>query len=251
MTLGDVIQNQYNSKTLQICVAQETILSSPDTDVSSFIKCNPNGSISLEKLSSSICDSKYWCSKTDGDQNTPNLASSSPTLAALAPSIRAPSLLLPPDKVNIREVNLWYAPHKSCTNSHYDGNHNILLVMKGTKTVELSPPGAIRGSVIYSEHANHPAVFPSPSVICDDDTLRKINNELERTRECCNTSSIVVSVSEGEALFIPEGWWHRVESSASCLAINFWFDHSHYSVSALTTPSNRHMLPFLAREMAR
>ena len=33
-----------------------------------------------------------------------------------------------------------------------------------------------------------------------------------------------VTVNAGEALFIPEGWWHQVWSEAGTIAANYWFD---------------------------
>ena len=60
----------------------------------------------------------------------------------------------------------------------------------------------------------------------------------------------MVSVSKGSALFIPEGWWHRVESSANCIAINIWFNHKS-SISSIVHDNNQHQLPYQAREMVR
>ena len=51
--------------------------------------------------------------------------------------------------------------------------------------------------------------------------------------------------------FIPEGFWHRVESTAQCVAINIWFDHKGTSTSAMCTKTNQHILPYQAREMVR
>ena len=230
MELGDVLHGKYSSDRMQICVAQETILSSPDSDTASSIEIQSDGSV--RKLGG------------DTDQD-------SEPLSVLASWVRAPSYLLPKEKVNVREINIWYAPRVTRTNTHYDGNHNILVVLRGTKTLELTPPGAIRGSPVHSEHANHPAVLRSTEMGGSCNITPSLASELEDTKERCEKSTITASISAGEAVFIPEGWWHRVESSADCLAVNFWFDHATTSISAIAGPSNKHMLPYQAREMAR
>mmetsp|Transcript_34879 Transcript_34879/g.76519 ORF Transcript_34879/g.76519 Transcript_34879/m.76519 type:complete len:690 (+) Transcript_34879:62-2131(+) len=230
MELGDVLHGNYSSDRMQICVAQETIVSSPDSDTASSININSDGSV--RKIGG------------DTDQD-------SEPLSMLSCWVRAPSYLLPKEKVNVREINVWYAPRVTRTNTHYDGNGNILVVLRGTKTLELTPPGAIRGSPVHSEHANHPAVLRSTEMGGSCNITPSLASELEDTKERCEKSTITASISAGEAIFIPEGWWHRVESSADCLAVNFWFDHATTSVSAVARPSNKHMLPYQAREMAR
>ena len=230
MELGDVLSGNYSTSRMQICVAQETIMSSPDSDASSSIDVQSDGSI--RRIGRGI-----------DNESEP--------LSALASWVRAPAYLLPKGKVHVREINLWYAPEVTRTNTHYDGNHNVLVVLRGTKTLELTPPGAIRGSPLHSEHANHPAVLRSTELGGNCDLWPSLSSELEKTEKRCAESTLVGSVSAGEAIFIPEGWWHRVESSADCLAVNFWFDHSATSTSALARPSNKHMLPYQAREMAR
>ncbi|KAL3761054.1 hypothetical protein ACHAWU_005191 [Discostella pseudostelligera] len=162
----------------------------------------------------------------------------------------------------IQSVNLWHAPQTCCTNVHYDDHDNLLIVTEGTKTVELCPPGCIRASGIYSEHANHPALLRKlvRRVHChrDDGNNRRdedeesTQSEIEVTRNLKKKRTHIISISAGEALYIPSGWWHRVESTPSssnvgCTAINVWFDYKHSSRSNVP----KHMLPFQLRCVAR
>lgn len=39
----------------------------------------------------------------------------------------------------------------------------------------------------------------------------------------CNQHSLLVSLQAGDALFIPEGWWHQVDSDHTTIAVNFWW----------------------------
>jgi len=181
----------------------------------------------------------------------------------------------------IQNINLWHAPQSCCTNVHYDEQDNLLLVTEGVKTVELCPPGCIRGSGIHSEHANHPALLRSRGQGDDDvetmmddgannnngkgeqqqqqqqplEVVAEIRSEIQVTRDLKRQRTHIVSVSAGEGLYIPAGWWHRVESATSsldnqnggCTAINVWFDYKHAS----RADAPKHMVPFQLRRTAR
>ena len=231
MSLGDVVHRKYDSDLTKVCVAQETILASPQAETSTSIIVGDNGNVHKEGEGADT--------------------SAAEPLAKLASWIRAPSFLFPSKKVQVREINLWYAPCETRTNTHYDGNHNILIVLKGTKTIELCPPGVIKGSPIHSAHANHPALWRSDELGWNVTIPPSFETELHAMRHNYKPKAVVVSISAGEAIFIPEGWWHSVESSANCLAVNFWFDHNTASTSMCAHPSKSHMLPHQAREVVR
>ena len=36
-------------------------------------------------------------------------------------------------------------------------------------------------------------------------------------------STLTAELSAGDAVFIPEGWWHQVDSSDHTIAVNFWW----------------------------
>lgn len=249
MKLGDVLNgtpltDDSNGSSIypHICVAQESIMSTSSSSASEInctdsrnkieISCQDNGS---------IC---YIYDEGDDDEMMP--PRNCCALAPLSDGVVAPSYLLPNDKVCLHNINFWYAPKSSMTNWHHDGNSNILVVVHGMKTVELAPPGAIKASAICSDHANHPSVLHprNASQAC-------INDEIQKNRKNLDGSRMIVTISRGGALFIPEGWWHRVESSAETMAINFWFDRRQSSIYSLVRPSNKHMLPFQVRELAR
>jgi len=69
----------------------------------------------------------------------------------------------------------------------------------------------------------------------DEDVQREIEATLERKRGRTH----IVTLTAGEALYIPLGWWHRVVSKCDeydsiggnngCTAINVWFDYHHPS----------------------
>lgn len=236
-TLREILMSDTTTNVaLKICVAQVNIYSRENSGVAASVTMS--GRIIVEEAKNN---------KMEGQTNISELSS-------LLPWIRVPSFLLLNDQVVIQEVNLWLNPDRDKeikTNTHYDGHHNILMVLHGTKTVELSPPGAIKGSPLHGQHTNHPFILQVEEVGGDlihdnfkhDVSPYRLHNKAEE-------NNIVVSVKKGQLLLIPEGWWHRVESSAECMAINIWFDHSS-SLSSIVHDNNQHQLPYQAREMVR
>ena len=140
-TLREILMSDTTTnEALKICVAQVNIYSKENSGVAASV--TKSGRIIVEEA------------KTDRIESH-NVSE----LSSLLPWIRVPSFLLSNDQVVIQEVNLWFNPDRDKeikTNTHYDGHHNILMVLHGTKTIELSPPGAIKGSPLHGQHANHP-----------------------------------------------------------------------------------------------
>lgn len=46
---------------------------------------------------------------------------------------------------DLLQINLWMGAMETTTNMHYDANHNLLFVLKGTKRVALLPPSMTAG----------------------------------------------------------------------------------------------------------
>lgn len=120
-------------------------------------------------------------------------------------SIVTPEILIGQD---LYEVNLWMNIYDHTRSAiHYDGNHNLLCVQQGSKTVALISPEHTSKLQPYSAYCGTPN-----HTHLSWDALRDLRDVV-----------IELVVKEGEALFIPEGWWHQVTSSSCTLAINFWF----------------------------
>ncbi|TYZ61268.1 hypothetical protein PybrP1_009569 [[Pythium] brassicae (nom. inval.)] len=114
----------------------------------------------------------------------------------------------------LSQVNLWMAARPSRTGLHYDAYRNVLVVLHGRKTVTLYAPsesGNLYPHPVHSKSANHSRVDVS-----DPDMMAH--------PKFANAASQRFVVDAGDALFIPEGWWHQVDSDASTIAVNFWFD---------------------------
>ena len=86
------------------------------------------------------------------------------------------------------------------------------------------------------------------------EVVAKIRSEIQVTRDLKRQRTHIVSVSAGEGLYIPAGWWHRIESNSSspnnqnggCIALTVWFDYNHKSQADAV----KHMVPFQLRHTA-
>lgn len=128
--------------------------------------------------------------------------------------------------ITVEQVNLWMNIQHSQSTLHYDANHNLLVLLEGSKTVTLLAPGCTRHltpACAADEHPNHSSLSPQ-AVDSLVDAMKKSQDEDDSTYAGCIFH--VVTIRAGDALFIPEGWWHQVVSGQCSMALNFWFPSS-------------------------
>ncbi|XP_024520770.1 jmjC domain-containing protein D isoform X3 [Selaginella moellendorffii] len=135
-----------------------------------------------------------------------------PPLASLESEISLPEFL---DEDAVSNINLWMSSTSSRSSIHYDPYHNVLGVVTGQKKVTLWPPDAapyLYPKPLYGEASNHSEVnFVEPDY-----------QKYPRFRDASKHSRVLV-VDAGSAVFIPEGWFHQVDSAALTIAVNFWW----------------------------
>lgn len=137
---------------------------------------------------------------------------------------------------DIDQANLWANIAPACTSLHYDAYHNILRVLQGSKIVRLLSPAMtarLNPHCAFAEAPNHSTASWN--------SLDEYFTQATTDDGCCE-----VMLVAGDALFIPEGWWHTVQSTERTMAVNFWFEHR--PLHALL--SEEHMLPYFLRSMA-
>ncbi len=113
-------------------------------------------------------------------------------------------------------AHLWLCIGAGRSALHYDCFDGLLLVVRGEKTIALLPPSSTRELSPRPAHAlsaNHSTLSA--------DELRAALAGPRATR---------VRLRAGDALHVPEGWWHVVDSAAegeaaegATLAINWWW----------------------------
>lgn len=121
------------------------------------------------------------------------------------------------------QANLWINLAGSRTGLHYDAYNNTLCVAEGQKRVLLLAPSEtrwVRPKPVFAAQTNHCAV-------------NAFRHRESRFVGVPGATQHSVVVSAGDVLFIPEGWWHAVESAPVTVAVNLWFDGSR---SALVPP---------------
>ncbi|KAG8389298.1 hypothetical protein BUALT_Bualt02G0214800 [Buddleja alternifolia] len=112
-------------------------------------------------------------------------------------------------------VNLWMNNARTRSSTHYDPHHNLLCIISGYKQVILWPPSACPSLYplpLYGEASNHSAIaLENPDF-----------SHYPRAKSIDEYSQKVI-LHAGDALFIPEGWYHQVDSESLTIAINFWW----------------------------
>jgi hypothetical protein len=125
-------------------------------------------------------------------------------LPQLADVVTVPTILQR-SHADVSQVNLWMNIQAVTSSLHYDSYQNILLLLSGQKDVKLYSPAMTQ--------------FLSPAPASSDFP----NYSAKAGSQLAAVPGISVAMIAGDALFIPEGWWHQVESSSCALAVNYWF----------------------------
>jgi len=156
----------------------------------------------------------------------------------------------PPDA-----INLWIGNENSVSSMHKDHYENLFYVCPGQKEFVLCPPA----DVIFlhegefssgtfcpisqkqpegesaDESENACWVVVADESIGDNETTTKwIEPDIKKCKEngvkesrfplLSKAHPIKVLVSEGEMLYIPSLWYHRVTQTCETVGVNYWFD---------------------------
>lgn len=130
------------------------------------------------------------------------------------------------DKLDV--VNIWAGRKRTISKLHFDFYKNFLIVLEGKKTVYMFPPT----SEAVSSHKMNFQIFHEGFLTKRKKDKRKArskgvikaNRRVEAKRYLWENGMIKATIQEGEALFIPEGWYHFVISEKNTIGVNFWFE---------------------------
>lgn len=99
----------------------------------------------------------------------------------------------------------WMGPRGTLTPFHHDLTNNLLIQIRGRKRVTMAP------SWETPRMRNHRHCFSTLAGPAD----------LERLAPTQRPQTIVCTIEQGEALFIPVGWWHHVEGLDMSISLSF------------------------------
>jgi len=172
----------------------------------------------------------------------PKSASDLPQASSLMKDIHVPHIIHEEDVSN---VNLWVSSGRTRSNLHYDEDDNLLCLVSGTKNVTLLSPLATRylhPRPVWDSSANHSNVglvveggggVPKGEVTTSSSSLAQ-----RQLPKGAQDMMVQVKLRRGQSLYIPEGWWHCVESAENdgsegqkdddfcTIAVNIWFKSS-------------------------
>ncbi|CED83738.1 Predicted phospholipase [Phaffia rhodozyma] len=142
-------------------------------------------------------------------------------------------------------TNIWIGTSASATSLHKDPYENIYAVIRGSKTFTVLPPteGLLVGTKLYphakwhrSSESSSLSLLPSSPVQDDKQTGQipwaSVNPTLPPSTAPTplfrHARPMSINVDEGDALYLPSGWWHYVTQTEGdegfCAAVNWWFD---------------------------
>lgn len=143
------------------------------------------------------------------------------------------------------QCNLWVNIRPVTTTLHYDGNHNILYVANGRKTVILVSPKHtphLRPRSAVSSSPNHSHLSQGQL----EELFPAISATPKGSMRVLDDGVFQIQVRGGDALFIPEGWWHQVSSDECTFALNFWFRSPLHACLCDKSIAD-HMVPYVLR----
>eukprot|EP00039_Didymoeca_costata_P021697 m.345220 g.345220 ORF g.345220 m.345220 type:complete len:443 (-) comp25924_c0_seq1:22-1350(-) len=118
----------------------------------------------------------------------------------------------------VERVNVWMGTKGTVTPCHTDSYENILVQVAGWKVVRLYPsdqenmyPGRQGDSKESSQEQENIS-----RVDVEDPDLKTFPLfPVEKVQ--------IALLGPGDALYIPQGWWHHVRSLSTSISVNFWF----------------------------
>jgi hypothetical protein len=115
------------------------------------------------------------------------------------------SLFIPP--------RIWIGPKGTLTPLHRDDTDNLFAQVWGQKTFTLAAPHHREALGTWST---------APEGGLDGCDFNPDAPDYLRFPKARDVTFLRVTLEAGDLLFLPEGWFHQVESVSTSLSVNFW-----------------------------
>ncbi|XP_013379747.1 jmjC domain-containing protein 7 [Lingula anatina] len=130
-------------------------------------------------------------------------------------------------------VNFWMGDARAVTSLHKDHYENLYCVVKGHKTFILIPP-TDQPFIPYGTYqaAHYEETSRGSFSVIDEKEIGKVpwipvdplNPDTVTYPLFAKAHILTVTVHEGETLYLPSLWFHHVQQSHGCIAVNYWYD---------------------------
>ena len=138
-------------------------------------------------------------------------------------------------------VNFWMGDKRAITSMHKDHYENLYCVISGRKVFTLLPPSDLpmipydlypparfkateNGDFEIVEESGENCSELSHAAKVPWIAIDPLNPDLKKYPKYAKANPVNCTVNAGEMLYLPSLWFHHVQQSHGCVAINFWYD---------------------------
>lgn len=166
-----------------------------------------------------------WSRGKDADQQQPvgylaqfDLLSEAPSLANEAPGL--PHTQAGPKGAKEQwRSNVWIGPGGTYTPLHRDPYENMFAQVVGRKRVHLFAP-----TLAPYLYINKGGPQKNTSAIASEQELLVPSQDRPLlSAALASEDAFVAELSAGDVLYIPQGWYHCVQSLSTSASVNFWY----------------------------
>ncbi|KAH3859035.1 bifunctional peptidase and (3S)-lysyl hydroxylase Jmjd7-like [Dreissena polymorpha] len=129
-------------------------------------------------------------------------------------------------------VNFWMGDHRAVTSMHRDHYENLYCVVRGWKKFTLLPPTDLPYVPYETFDVGTFKEVDGKFIVEDNEDMEKVpwialdplSPDYDRFPAFKSTCPIEVTVHAGQVLYLPSLWFHHVQQSHGCIAVNYWYD---------------------------
>ena len=137
-------------------------------------------------------------------------------LLALATELTIPDFI---DSAKLHAAYLWIGPGDNKTLLHYDPWASLLVVLEGSKRLAMFPPDQTPNMYGY-RLLDLKSMFQYKVL---DSAIVPTEIDQDRFPRVARAKGYDVTVEAGQAIYLPAGTWHYVESYGRNVAVNFFW----------------------------